>query len=56
MEAIDLFKFMEETKSAVKDSWGCRPYTKNTLIPFHTDLMGGYQKSPAEALAPPVNS
>ena len=25
------------------------------LVLFHTDLMGGYQKSPAEALAPPIN-
>lgn len=56
MEAIVLSKFMEETKSAVKDFWGCRPHTKNMLIAFHTDLMGGVSKSPAEALAPPVNS
>lgn len=44
MEAIDLSKFMEETKSAVKDSWGCRPHTKNILMPFHTDLLGGVSK------------
>lgn len=28
MEAIDLSKFMEETKNAVKDFWGCRTHTK----------------------------
>lgn len=41
MEVIDLSKIMEETKGAVKDFWGCRPHTKNMLIAFHTDLMGG---------------
>lgn len=44
MEAIVLSKFVEETKSAVKDFWGCRPHTKNMLIAFHTDLMGGVSK------------
>lgn len=44
MEAIGLSKFMEETKNAAKDFWGCRPHTKNMLIPFHTDLMGGVSK------------
>lgn len=44
METIGLSKFMEETKSAAKVFWGCRPHTNNMLIPFHTDLMGGVSK------------
>lgn len=55
MEAIDLSKFMEETKSAVKDSWGRRPHDLNMLIPFHTDLMGGVSKFSRGGVIPPIN-
>lgn len=55
MEAIGLSKFMEETKSAVKDSWGCRPHTNNMLIPFHTDLMGGVSIISRGGVIPPIN-
>ena len=55
MEAIGLSKFMEETKSAVKDSWGRRPHDLNMLIPFHTDLMGGVSKFSRGGVIPPIN-
>lgn len=55
MEAIDLSKIMEETKSAVKDSWGRHPHDLNMLIPFHTDLMGGVSKISRGGVIPPIN-